>query len=112
VVTRRAVFELRKARDRAHILEGLTVALANIDEVIDLIKRSAEPGGGQGRTHGAPLAAGGVSGHAGAGRRQPGPPRVTGAGVRPEAEGYFLTEIQAQAILDLRLHKPDRPGAG
>jgi DNA gyrase subunit A len=75
VVTRRAIFELRKARGRAHILEGLTVALANIDEVIDLIKRSASPGGGQGRTHGAPLAAGGGLGHVGAGRRQPDPPR-------------------------------------
>ncbi len=38
VVTRRTLFELRKARDRAHILEGLAVALANIDEVIELIK--------------------------------------------------------------------------
>jgi DNA gyrase subunit A len=75
VVTRRAIFELRKARGRAHILEGLTVALANIDEVIDLIKRSASPRRGQGRTHGAPLAAGGGLGHVGAGRRQPDPPR-------------------------------------
>jgi DNA gyrase subunit A len=40
VVTRRTIFELRKARDRAHILEGLTVALANIDEMIELIKTS------------------------------------------------------------------------
>jgi DNA gyrase subunit A len=75
VVTRRAIFELRKARGRAHILEGLTVALANIDEVIDLIKRSASPWRGQGRAHGAPLAAGRGLGHAGAGRRQPDPPR-------------------------------------
>jgi DNA gyrase subunit A len=43
VVTRRTLFELRKARERAHILEGLAVALANIDEVIALIKASASP---------------------------------------------------------------------
>ncbi len=43
VVTRRTIFELRKARSRAHILEGLTVALANIDEMIELIKSSASP---------------------------------------------------------------------
>jgi len=43
VVTRRTIFDLRKARDRAHVLEGQTVALANIDEVISLIKASASP---------------------------------------------------------------------
>ena len=43
VVTRRTLFDLRKARERAHILEGLAVALANIDEVIDLIKTSGSP---------------------------------------------------------------------
>src|SRR3546814_3925330 len=43
VVTRRTIFELRKARARAHVLEGLTVALANIDEMIELIKTSANP---------------------------------------------------------------------
>ena len=43
VVTRRSLFELRKARDRAHILEGLATALANIDEVIELIKSSTNP---------------------------------------------------------------------
>src|SRR6185312_526331 len=43
VVTRRTVFDLRKARERAHVLEGLAVALANIDEMIELIKRSPNP---------------------------------------------------------------------
>ena len=43
VVTRRTVYDLRKARDRAHILEGLAIALANIDEIIDLIKNSSSP---------------------------------------------------------------------
>ena len=43
IVTRRTIFDLAKARDRAHILEGLAVALANIDEVIALIKASPTP---------------------------------------------------------------------
>ena len=43
VVTRRTLFELRKARNRAHVLEGLTVALANLDELIEMIKRSPSP---------------------------------------------------------------------
>ena len=43
VVTRRTLYELRKARERAHVLEGLVVALANIDQVIELIKKSPTP---------------------------------------------------------------------
>ena len=49
VVTRRTIFELRKARERGHILEGLAVALANIDEVIALIKASPSAGRGEAR---------------------------------------------------------------
>ena len=48
VVTRRTIFDLRKARERAHVLEGLAVALANIDEIIALINAAASPGGSQG----------------------------------------------------------------
>src|SRR3989454_7655442 len=43
VATRRAVYDLRKARERGHVLEGLAVALSNVDEVIDLIKKAAAP---------------------------------------------------------------------
>src|SRR5436853_5681464 len=43
VVTRRTVFELRKARERGHILEGLAVALSNVDDVIELIKKAPSP---------------------------------------------------------------------
>jgi DNA gyrase subunit A len=43
VVTRRTIFDLRKARDRAHLLEGLAVALSNIDEIIEMIKQSSSP---------------------------------------------------------------------
>ena len=53
VVTRRTVYDLRKARERAHILEGLAVALANIDEVIALIKASPTPAEAQGGADGA-----------------------------------------------------------
>ncbi len=57
VVTRRTIFELRKARERAHVLEGLAVALANIDAIIALIKASPSPGGGTHGADGARLAA-------------------------------------------------------
>ena len=101
VVTRRTVYELRKARERGHMLEGLAIALANIDEIIALIKASPSPAGGEGR----------------AGRRRRGRRarcrRCWRARARsapaPMARprfwassrgGYRLTEIQAQAILD------------
>jgi len=105
VVTRRTIFDLRKARDRAHILEGQSVALANIDEVIALIKASPTPADAKQSLM----------------ERNWGPGAVTGmlerAGAtdtRPDGleEGYGLvdglyrlSEIQAQAILDLRLHR-------
>ncbi|MGL5006339.1 MAG: DNA topoisomerase (ATP-hydrolyzing) subunit A [Plesiomonas sp.] len=105
VVTRRTVYELRKARDRAHILEGLAVALANIDEIIELIRRTPTPA----EAKAALVARGWNLGHVSV--------MLEAAGVdaaRPdwlEAQfgirdnQYFLTEQQAQAILDLRLHK-------
>ncbi len=64
VVTRRTIFDLRKARDRAHILEGQTVALANIDEVIAMIKASASPADAK-VAHGAGLGSGCSYGNAG-----------------------------------------------
>ncbi len=105
VVTRRTIFDLRKARDRAHVLEGQTVALANIDDVIALIKASPSP----------------AEAKAGLIERAWEPGEVTGmlerAGdtdTRPDGlvgdsgliEGkYRLSAIQAQAILDLQLHR-------
>src|SRR5277367_6652322 len=105
VVTRRTIFDLAKARERAHILEGLAVALANIDEVIALIRAAASP---------AEAKAGLLS-------------RIWTGGVVPELllragelstrpadlapelgmseAGYRLSEVQAQAILDMRLHR-------
>ncbi|MFT6987223.1 MAG: DNA gyrase subunit A [Psychromonas sp.] len=105
VVTRRTVFELKKARDRAHILEGLAISLANIEPIIKLIRNSATPGEAkielqlQGWELGnvaAMLEASGVDA-----ARPDG--LAIEFGVRDNQ--YFMTEIQAQAILDLRLHK-------
>jgi DNA gyrase subunit A len=105
VVTRRTQFELRKARERAHVLEGLAVALANIDEVIELIKAAPSPAEAkksllerfwQSGTVDAMLA------RAGADASRP-------EDLEPDFgitdQGYRLTETQAQAILDLRLHR-------
>ncbi len=105
VVTRRTVYDLRKARDRAHILEGLAIALANIDEIIDLIKNSSSPADAKQGLVARGWQLGDVSAML---------ERAGENAARPEwleehfgiRNGeYFLTEQQAQAILDLRLHK-------
>ncbi|MGW8369388.1 MAG: DNA gyrase subunit A, partial [Gammaproteobacteria bacterium] len=105
VVTRRTLYELRKARERAHVLEGQMVALANIDEVIELIKRSPSPAEAKEALCGRDWEPGSVIA------------MLERAGVeatRPEdlteecglsAAGYRLSTVQAQAILDLRLHR-------
>jgi DNA gyrase subunit A len=105
VVTRRTLFELRKARERAHILEGLTVALANLDEVIQLIKTSPSPNEARERLQGRRWEAGVIRallGEAGAALSRP-------EELLPEyglgEDGYQLSPAQAQAILDLRLQK-------
>ena len=105
IVTRRTIYNLRKARERAHILEGLAVALANIDEMIELIKASPNPAEAkQGlleKTWNAGLVAALLD-------------RADADRSRPEnlgsefglADGFYrLSEEQAQAILDLRLHR-------
>jgi DNA gyrase subunit A len=105
VVTRRTVFELRKARERAHILEGLMVALASIDDVIALIKASASPAEAKQALTGRPWPPGAVVQML---------ERAGATATRPEglsdefgltAQGYRLSDTQAQAILDLRLHR-------
>ncbi len=105
VVTRRTIFDLRKARDRAHVLEGQTVALANIDEVIALIKASASPAEAKTGLMERPWEPGEVTGmleRAGDTDTRP-DGLVDGSGL---ADGkYRLSGIQAQAILDLRLHR-------
>ena len=105
VVTRRTVFELRKARDRAHILEGLAIALANIDPIIELIKASPSPAEAKQALVAQGWNLGDVSDMLErAGDDAARPDWLDPAfGIRDGK--YYLTEQQAQAILDLRLHK-------
>ncbi|MCC6715451.1 MAG: DNA gyrase subunit A, partial [Gammaproteobacteria bacterium] len=105
VVTRRTVFDLRKARERAHKLEGLAVALANVDPVIELIKTSASPAEARDRllaTTWPPGIVVQMLERAGAKSSRPdGLPEGLGL----TAQGYRLSEVQAQEILDLKLQR-------
>ncbi len=105
VVTRRTIFELRKARERAHILEGLTVALANIDEIIALIKAAPSPAVAKKGLMERAWEAGAITAMLEAADAASSRPD----GLAPEfglgEDGYRLSEQQAQAILDLRLHR-------
>ena len=105
VVTRRTIYDLRKARDRAHVLEGQTVALANIDEVIALIKASASPAEAKLGLMGKNWAPGEVTGMLErAGKTDTRPDGLEpGCGLMDGR--YHLSAVQAQAILDLRLHR-------
>ncbi|WP_163123278.1 DNA gyrase subunit A [Acinetobacter portensis] len=110
VVTRRTMFELRKARERGHILEGLTVALANIDAIIETIKTSANPQEARERLQAGEWAGGGVVALL---------EKAGSVSVRPdEIEGedpsrpfglagdiYRLSPTQVNAIMELRLHR-------
>ncbi|ASA54362.1 DNA topoisomerase (ATP-hydrolyzing) subunit A [Vibrio gazogenes] len=105
VVTRRTIFELRKARDRAHILEGLALALANIDDIIELIRRAPTPAEAKAGL----LARGWSLGDVAAMLERAGVDSARPDWLEPQygiRDGlYFLTEQQAQAILELRLHR-------
>lgn len=105
VVTRRTVFDLRKARERAHILEGLAVALANIDAIIELIKTSASPAEAKAGLVERGWELGGVSAMLERAGQDAARPEWLEAHFGIRDGQYFLTEQQAQAILDLRLHK-------
>lgn len=105
VVTRRTVFELRKAREKAHVLEGQAVALANIDEVIALIKASGTPSEAKAAllaTSWAPGAVIDMLEKTGADSSRP--DNLDAAFGLREGQ-YYLSDVQAQAILDLRLHR-------
>ncbi|NKC14611.1 MAG: DNA gyrase subunit A [Gammaproteobacteria bacterium] len=105
VVSRRTVFELRKARERAHELEGLAVALASIDEVIELIKASASGAQARAALMAKPWPPGAVSGLL----ERSGDYITRAEELEDEFglhdDGYRLSERQAQAILNLRLHR-------
>ena len=105
VVTRRTIFELRKARQRAHILEGLTVALANIDEMIELIKTSANPNEARERMLAQTWEAGLVGALLAAAGSDASRPEDLPQGVGLIDGRYQLTETQAQQILEMRLHR-------
>jgi len=105
VVTRRTIFELRKARARAHILEGLTVALANIDEMIELIKTSANPNEARERMLAKTWQPGLVGALLAAAGSDASRPEDLPMGVGLVDGAYQLTEIQAQQILEMRLHR-------
>ncbi len=105
VVTRRTIFELRKARARAHILEGLTVALANIDEMIELIKTSANPNEARERMLARTWDAGLVASLLAAAGSDASRPEDLPRGVGLLESGYQLTETQAKEILEMRLHR-------
>ena len=105
VVTRRTVFDLRKARERGHVLEGLAVALSNVDEVIALIKAAPAPADAKralmARIWASPLVREMLD-------------RASAEQYRPEglaaefglkSDGYRLSDEQAQAILELRLQR-------
>jgi len=105
VVTRRSLFELREARRKAHVQEGLAVALSNVDEIIELIKRAQTPAEAKqnllARVWRSQLVADMLARAASDATRP--------EGIGPEfgltAEGYRLSETQAQAILELRLQR-------
>jgi len=105
VVTRRTVFELRKARERGHVLEGQAVALANIDEVIAVIKAAPTPA----EAKLALMARSWPPGSVPEMLARAGELVVRPDGLAPEfglVDGrYRLSDVQAQAILDLRLHR-------
>ena len=105
VVTRRTVFELRKARERGHVLEGLAVALSNVDDVIDLIKRAASPAEAKRGLMDRPWASDLVKGMLGDASAAQFRPEGLDATYGVKADGYSLSAEQAQAILELRLQR-------
>jgi len=105
VITRRTVFELRKARERGHILEGLAVALANVDEIIKIIKAAPTPPDAKkelmARTWKSSVVEGMLNGAAMEFSRPEGLSKEFGL----SASGYKLSDVQAQEILQLRLQR-------
>ncbi len=105
VVVRRTLFELRKARDRAHILEGLAVALANIDPVIALIRGSSSPAEAKQGLLAQAWEPGSVEHMLERAGAEASRPEGLAAELGLVDGKYYLSETQAQAILDLRLHR-------
>jgi len=105
VVTRRTLFELRKARERAHVLEGLAIALTNIDPIIALIKSSTNPAEAKTKLMAQGWPPGIVIDMLDRGDAADTRPENLEAGYGLVNDLYQLSPVQAQAILDLKLHR-------
>lgn len=105
VVTRRTIFDLKKARARAHLLEGLGIALANIDEMIELIKQSPTPADAKEKLLARPWQTGMVTAMLANAGRDASRPDDLGPEYGFREGGYYLSPQQAQTILELRLHR-------
>ncbi len=105
VVTRRTIFELRKARERAHVLEGQAVALTNIDEIIALIKKSPSSAEAKEKLIAKSWQPGVVREMLKRASAEASRPESLDAEYGMHGGKYRLSPIQAQAILDLRLHR-------
>ncbi len=105
VVTRRTVFDLRKARERGHILEGLAVALSNVDEVIALIKQAPTPADAKVGLMGRAWKSSLVEEMLGKGSVAQFRPEGLAEQFGLKDDGYHLSDVQAQAILELRLQR-------
>jgi len=105
VVTRRTIYELRKARERAHVLEGLAIALANIDEVIELIKKSKNSAEAKAGLVSRSWELGMVSDMLSRSGAEASRPEFLQDEFGMRDGAYYLSEAQAQAILELRLHR-------
>ena len=105
VVSRRTFFELKKAKERGHILEGLTIALSNIDAMIEMIKKSKDGAEARSKLLGKKWNPGNII----AMLKKAGPdackPQGMDDSVGLKGKTYQLSEIQAQAILDMRLQR-------
>ncbi|OGA18690.1 MAG: DNA gyrase subunit A [Betaproteobacteria bacterium RIFCSPLOWO2_12_FULL_63_13] len=105
VVTRRTVYDLRRARERAHIQEGLAVALSNVDEMIDLIKRSKSPAEAKAGLLAKAWTSQVVTEMLSRAAADASRPEGLSPAFGLKAEGYRLSDAQAQAILELRLQR-------
>jgi DNA gyrase subunit A len=105
VVTRRTAFDLRKARERGHVLEGLAVALSNVDEVIELIKKAPAPAEAKRALMERAWPSTLVREMLGRAAAEQFRPEGLAAEFGLRDDGYHLSDAQAQAILELRLQR-------
>ena len=105
VVTRRTLYDLRKSRERAHILEGLAVALENIDDIVVLIRSAKDPAEAKKKIMDKMWVASGVIKMLAESDTSLSRPEDLDAIYGLSKKGYRLSDAQAQAILDLRLHR-------